>query len=69
MKTNNIICPHCQYPLDDDDMMQADCDLWAIAPNQEDAEVDCPSCKQRFWVRGGYKPEYEMFKTEEECAE
>lgn len=63
---SRIICPHCEYELSDDDMLRSDTDLFALAPNEDGANINCPSCKLKFWVRGGYKPEYETFKDEED---
>ena len=67
MKKIMIFCPHCGYGFDDDDMLRANDDLFAIAPNEEDADVDCPDCKKSFYVRGSYRAEYETFKCEDDA--
>ena len=67
MKHKSIICPFCQHKYSDDDMYRGQSDLYAIAPNEEKISELCPICLKEFWIQGGYVPEYETFKTEDEC--
>lgn len=41
-------------------------DLFALAPNEEIAHLQCPSCDMPFVVLGGYKPQYSTAFAEEE---
>ncbi len=51
-------CPGCNHPLDDDQMIDSGQDLFAISPNEETVEIECPSCFTIYWCRGGYTPHY-----------
>ena len=64
MKSNRIICPHCNYELTDDDMLRDAIDLFALPKEENNGEVECPSCKADFWVEGSYEPIYETFKED-----
>lgn len=61
-------CPHCGYALDTDDMLSdfSDADLFAIAPNDESADVTCPQCDKEYAVQGGYRPHYTSAFSHEE---
>ena len=60
-------CPHCGYSLDADDMNSISSeDLWALAPNEERAAIQCPQCDAEYWVQGGYAPHYTSAFSEEE---
>ena len=61
-----IKCPHCEYELNDDDFYESYIDLWALAPNEKDAEINCQSCDKSFIIKGGYIPTYEAFKSWED---
>lgn len=61
-----IICPHCNYAYDLDDMSSCDEDLFAIAPNEAEAKLECIQCEQEFIVQGGYKPFYSTAFASEE---
>jgi DNA-directed RNA polymerase subunit RPC12/RpoP len=63
---NKIKCPHCNHKYTDDDMYKSKTDLWAICPKEELIEEECVLCGETFWIQGGYKPTYEIYKTEEE---
>lgn len=53
------MCPHCGYELTYDDMSNASkADLYALAPNEDTAEVVCPQCDEEYVVQGGYRPHY-----------
>jgi len=65
MRSNKVICPHCNHVFTDEDMERAREDLWAIAPEEGDTEETCPSCEKLFFIKGTYKPVYETFATEE----
>lgn len=55
-------CPHCGHEMDDDEMQYGkptcDEDLFALAPAEGCAVVQCPRCDQEYAVRGGYEPHY-----------
>lgn len=63
-------CPHCGHMLDEDEMNYGkptcDEDLWALAPEEGRAVVECPACDQQYWVQGGYRPQYTSAFSEEE---
>ena len=63
-------CPHCGHELDTDEMLYSkptcDEDLFALAPNEGRAVIECPRCDQQYWVSGGYKPHYTSAFSEEE---
>jgi hypothetical protein len=46
-------------------MMECKTDLWAIAPKEEIALLECPVCDKEFWVAGGYMPHYTTAIAEE----
>ena len=56
--TPHPTCPHCGYELNHDDMLAADDDLYALAPNEDSAVVQCPQCDKEYAVQGGYRPHY-----------
>lgn len=62
----SIFCPHCDYRLTDDDMVDATVDLFALAPREDETDLKCPSCNLNFWVKGGYQPFYTTAFAEEE---
>lgn len=62
----NVICPHCDHEFTADEMNECDEDLWALAPNEECTDLECPVCDQPFYVKGGYKPLYTTAFCEEE---
>lgn len=61
-------CPHCGYELDPDDMNSqfSEVDLWALAPREESATVQCPQCDKEYAVRGGYRAHYTSTFTMDE---
>ena len=63
---SRIFCPHCDHEFNDDEMMSQKDDLFAIAPNEEYADLTCPICDKDFVVRGGYEPKYTTAFTSEE---
>lgn len=68
MKSDIIKCPHCNHEFDDDDMMDctvSEIDLYALATNEDCTDVNCPNCKMKFTVQGGYTPYYESTELEE----
>ena len=60
-----IQCPHCEYEFTDDDMHDGGEDLWAIWPNEGNTKA-CPNCGELFWIKDGYSPDYEIYRTEKE---
>ena len=63
---SSIYCPYCEHELTDDEMYSNEVDLYALAPNEEDAAIDCPNCSEKFTVHGSYKPVYETLPYEDE---
>ena len=61
-----VICPHCDHPYDADDMNSAGEDLWALAPNESDADIKCVICGDEFVIRGSYRPVYSTAFSSEE---
>lgn len=63
-------CPHCGHMMDSDEMCYGkptcDEDLWALAPEEGRAVVECPACDHQYWVRGSFKPQYTSAFSEEE---
>jgi hypothetical protein len=59
-------CPHCAHMLNADEMSCSGSDLWAIAPDEDSAVVECPICDKEYWVKGGYTPHYTSAFSEEE---
>ena len=64
--TMEITCPHCNHVMTDDEMYNDPTDLYAIAPHEAEAEVECPSCDSYFIVQGSYIPQYETRKPDED---
>jgi len=60
------ICPHCDFEFGADEMLNAGVDLYALAPNEEEADIICPYCDQNFVVKGGYIPTYTTAFSHEE---
>ena len=52
-------CPACFHSMTTDDMLSRhDDDLFAVAPNEHQVEIECPSCGVTFHCQGGYVPHY-----------
>ena len=65
-KKPNVICPHCDHQYTADEMNEeSTVDLWALAPNEEIADLQCPVCDLNFWVKGTYTPLYSTAFAEE----
>ena len=64
-KKQQVCCPHCDHEFNADEMASCDVDLFALAPNEETACIECPVCDCEFWVKGSYKPEYSTAFAEE----
>lgn len=69
-RTPHPTCPHCGHEMDTDEMLygKPTCeeDLFALAPNEGTAVIECPSCDKQYWVKGGYRPHYSSAFSEEE---
>lgn len=61
-----VVCPHCNIDFGVDEMLSSDIDLYALAPNEEHAEIECPYCDKEFVVHGGYIPTYTTAFSHEE---
>lgn len=63
-------CPHCGHEMDSDEMSYGkptcDEDLFALAPNEGRAVIECPACDKQYWVQGGYTPMYTCAFAEED---
>ena len=70
VNTLSPTCPHCGHEMDSDEMNYGkptcDEDLWALAPNEGRAVIECPACDQQYWVQGGYRPQYTSAFSEDE---
>lgn len=62
----SIVCPHCGYTHDAQDMESMPFDPWALAPNEGREALKCFQCDREFWVQGGYTPQYSTAVCEEE---
>lgn len=56
--TNKPKCPICGHILSDEEMNNSEDDLWAMAPNEAEADITCPSCGEVYLCIGGYLPTY-----------
>jgi hypothetical protein len=56
-------CPHCMHEMSTDEMVDHEVDLFGMAVDESAAEIDCPSCAEPYWVRGGYTPHYSSSTT------
>ena len=64
--TQTPVCPHCGHVYTTDDILQNDLvDIYGIAHAEGLAVIECPSCDQEFWVKGGYKPHFATAVSEE----
>lgn len=61
----NVTCPNCNHEYTTDDMLDCKTDLYALAPNEETAVIECPVCDSQFAVKGGYRPHYSTALAEE----
>lgn len=63
-------CPHCNHEMDHDEMHYSaptcDEDLYALAPYEGTAVIECPSCDKQYVVQGGYTPHYTSAFSHEE---
>jgi uncharacterized protein with PIN domain len=41
-------------------------DLFALAPAEDRAVIECPVCDKQYWVQGGYTPHYTSAASEDE---
>jgi len=51
-------CPCCGYAMTTEQMLAHEEDLFAIAPNEAQANIECPACDALYVVQGGYVPQY-----------
>jgi len=51
-------CPSCDHEVTDDEAYGIGEDLWALAPDEGRAKIECPSCGVAYHVQGGYVPTY-----------
>ena len=68
-QTQTPICPHCNHEFAPEDVEQASDDgvyLYSLAANEQQGEITCPSCEQRFFVQGGYHPHFTTAVTADE---
>ena len=47
-----------------DEMLNNESDLYSLATKEDKAVVDCPCCRVKYWVRGGYMPYYTTGRSE-----
>ena len=55
-------CPHCGHEMNNDEMCYGkptcEVDLFALAPKEDRAVIECPVCDGQYWVQGRYLPQY-----------
>lgn len=51
-------CPSCDHEVTCDEVLGTGEDLWALAPDEGRAAIECPSCGVTYHVQGGYVPTY-----------
>lgn len=52
-------CPSCDHAMSMDEMVEfRHNDLFAAAPNESLVRIKCPNCDTKYWIQGGYKPQY-----------
>jgi len=44
--------------MTDNEMLEHEDDLFAIAPNEECADIECPACEIIYVCQGCYSPSY-----------
>ena len=60
-------CPSCDHAMSTDEMVNfRGEDLFAAAPNEEFVRIQCPNCDTKYWVQGGYKPQYTSAISEDD---
>lgn len=61
-RNSTPVCPHCLHKMDTDEMYCGnptwDEDLFALAPDEGAATIECPACDKEYVVQGGYTPHY-----------
>jgi hypothetical protein len=62
------ICPACGDEMDADDMLAHESDLFALAPREEEEDIECRSCGVQYRCSGGYIPQYRCTLIDEEDA-
>lgn len=68
-QTPHPTCPHCGHEMSYDDMASVNTtDLYALAPNEDTAEIECPICDKEYVVQGGYRPHYTSAFSHEELS-
>jgi len=65
---NIVVCPHCEHEYTQEDMENAQWDLWRVAPLEQAVDEKCPLCGDSFIIQGGYGyiPTYKTYKTEDD---
>lgn len=60
-------CPRCLHAMTIEEMLNlSELDLFALAPDEGSEQITCPSCDQKYWVQGSYKPQYSSAISEDD---
>lgn len=59
----NLSCPNCNHHFDADDMLHLPIDIWQLAKDEEDTQINCPSCNKDFWVIGKCSLSWNSYKS------
>jgi transcription elongation factor Elf1 len=51
-------CPSCDHEVTTDEALNMGEDLFALAPDEGRATINCPSCGIEYHIQGGYVPTY-----------
>jgi hypothetical protein len=63
---SHLSCPHCSMHFDADEMIKLPIDMYQLAKDEDETAVDCPFRKQKFYVLGKCKIDWNTYKTEED---
>lgn len=63
---NAVVCAHCMHRFSHDEMYACEAGVWELATDERTDEVQCPACREKFFVHGGYRPHWSSATTEDE---
>lgn len=62
-------CPACGHAMTTDEMLDhGGEDLFALAPDEQMTEIECPACAVTFHCQGGYRPIYTTALNEDDLT-
>lgn len=69
-RTDRPTCPHCDYALNDDEMIEhrseEDTDMYTLAHGEDRDSIECPQCDQIYWLQGLWTPVYTSALAEDD---